>query len=278
MEKLEKLIAKIEAHAKNMRKYALEMAFSAGGSASHFGGGMSIIDILATLYFGVMNIRETGIQAPNRDRFILSKGHGVIGYYAALAEAGFIEVEEIKTFEKDDTNLPGHPVINRNKGIEFTNGSLGMGLSLGTGIALAAKKQGLDNTVYVLMGDGECNEGSVWEAFMSASQYKLYNLVAIIDQNGYQLDGRNSDVMSIDNMTEKIKSFGWDVRECNGHDIHMLYEVFSTKRKNEKPFAVVAHTVKGKGFSFAEGKNEWHHAVLTQKQYEKALAELGAEV
>lgn len=269
-----KLLDEITSHAKNMRRIALDMAFTAGGSASHFGGGMSIIDILATLYFGVMNVRSVGIYSPLRDRFILSKGHGVLGYYAALAEAGFISREVLKTFERDGTSLPGHPVMNRDMGIEFTNGSLGMGLSLGIGVAIALRKRHMTNRVYVLMGDGECDEGSVWEAFMAAAQFRLKNLTAIIDRNGFQLDGQNSEVMNIDDMAEKLRAFHWDVKECDGHDISALYSAFLSERDDEKPLAVVANTIKGKGFSFAEGKNEWHHAVLTKKQYEEAVLEI----
>ena len=270
----EEKLSCIKQHAKVMRRHALDMALSAGGSASHFGGGMSVVDITATLYFGVMNTIEKGMQNPTRDRFILSKGHGVLGYYSALAEAGFVSVDELKTFEKDDTDLPGHPVINRSKGVEFTNGSLAMGLSLAIGVAIASKKRKYDNKIYVLVGDGECNEGSIWEGFMSAAHFKLDNLIVIVDKNNLQLDGKTSDVMDSENLADKIKSFGWNVIECDGHNIEELYNAFTANFSNDRPKAVIADTVKGKGFSFSENKNEWHHAVLTQNQYELALQEL----
>ena len=213
-------------------------------------------------------------QWEERDRFILSKGHGALGYYSALAESGFINKEELFTFEKDGSFLLGHPVKKREKGIEFTNGSLGMGLSLGIGVSLANRMKQRSNTVYVLMGDGECNEGSVWEAFMAASQYKLTNLVAIIDRNHFQLGGNTTEVMDVGDIKNKIESFGWDVREVNGHDIVQLYNAFTEPHDKEKPLAIVANTIKGKGFSFSENNNAWHHAVLTQTNYDIAIQEL----
>ena len=274
----QKLYEELVIHARNMRKFALDMSLAAGKSAAHFGGGVSLIEILAVLYFAVMNIRKVGLQNDSRDRFILSKGHGVLGFYSALIEAGIISEEEKETFEKDGSFLLGHPVMNRDKGIEFTNGSLGMGLSLGIGEALASRIRNRQNNVYVVMGDGECDEGSVWEAFMAAVQFKLGNLTAIIDCNGYQLGGDTKNIMNLEKLSDKLKSFGWKVCECDGHDFKILYQIFTEERTTDKPLAVVAHTVKGKGFSFAENNNAWHHAVLTKGQYEKALAELKMEV
>ena len=273
----EKIYDEIINHAKNMRKHALDMSLSAGQSAAHFGGGLSIIDILSVLYFGIMNTREVGLKDENRDRFILSKGHGVIGFYSALIEAGFIDESEKETFEKDETFLLGHPVIKRDKGIEFTNGSLGMGLSLGIGVALANKMRNRKNKVYVLLGDGECDEGSVWEAFMAAPKFKLENLVAIIDYNGYQLGGETNSIMSLENFSDKLRSFNWKVCDCNGHDVKELYKVFIENKNIDKPLAIVAHTIKGKGFSFSENDNSWHHAVVTKEKYDEALKELNME-
>jgi transketolase len=213
-----------------------------------------------------------------RDRFILSKGHGVLGYYTALVEAGFIPVEDLMTFEKSESYLLGHPVINRKKGIEFSNGSLGMGLSLGIGVALAGKRKKNKHNVYVVMGDGECNEGSVWEAAMAASQFKLDNLVGIIDKNNFQQTGANSDIMSVGDLTAKWSSFGWDVIEVDGHNVSELYDAFTREKSSEKPVAIVARTVKGKGFSFSENDNEWHHKVLTNKQHQIAITELDKEL
>lgn len=270
----EETINELREFAYSMRKSALETALEAGKLSTHFGGGLSIIDITATLYGAVMKLDPTNPTWEERDRFILSKGHGVVGYYTALAERGFIAKEELKTFERTGSALLGHPVMNRSKGIEFTNGSLGMGLSLGIGVALAGKAAQKDYKVYVLMGDGECNEGSVWEAAMSAPQFKLDNLVAIIDRNNFQLGGRNEEVLDLLDLRAKWDSFGWDAIEVDGHDHGQLYDVFTQPVSSGKPRCIVANTVKGKGVSFAENNNDWHHAVLTQNQYDQAILDI----
>lgn len=278
METRKDIIQKIEQISKRMRKNALDMALAAGANSSHFGSGLSIIEITATLFGAIMRYDRDNPEWGQRDRFILSKGHGVLGYYTALAEAGFVPVEDLLTFEKTESYLVGHPVINREKGIEFSNGSLGMGLSLGIGVALAGKRKNNKYRVYVLIGDGECNEGSIWEAAMAASQFKLDNLVAIIDKNNFQLGGLNKDIMSVGDLIAKWLSFGWDALEVDGHNVGDLYDVFSKTNKPEKPLVIVAHTIKGKGVSFAENNNAWHHAVLTKLQYEIAVAELNKEL
>ena len=260
--------------AKRMRKKVLDMALTAGASSSHFGGGLSIVDITATLYGAIMKLDPKNPKWENRDRFILSKGHGVLGYYTALSEIGYISEKDLKTFEKDGTYLFGHPVMNRSKGIEFSNGSLGMGLSLGIGVALAGKRKNIDYKVYVLMGDGECNEGSVWEAAMAGPHYKLDNLVAILDKNNLQQTGANSEIMSVGDLVSKWKSFGWQVFEIDGHNVPEIYDTFLSVKDQNGPVAIVANTVKGKGFSFAENNNAWHHAPLSSSQYEAALEEL----
>jgi len=270
----EKIILEIQDMAKRMRKKVLDMALTAGASSSHFGGGLSIVDITATLYGAIMKLDPKNPKWENRDRFILSKGHGVLGYYTALSEIGYISEKDLKTFEKDGTYLFGHPVMNRSKGIEFSNGSLGMGLSLGIGVALAGKRKNIDYKVYVLMGDGECNEGSVWEAAMAGPHYKLDNLVAILDKNNLQQTGTNSEIMSVGNLASKWKSFGWQVIEIDGHNVPEIYETFLSVKNQNGPVAIVANTVKGKGFSFAENNNAWHHAPLSSSQYEAALEEL----
>ena len=274
MKNRDKKIKKIEAMAKRMRKKVLDMALTAGASSSHFGGGLSIVDITATLYGAIMKLDPKNPKWENRDRFILSKGHGVLGYYTALSEIGYISEKDLKTFEKDGTYLFGHPVMNRSKGIEFSNGSLGMGLSLGIGVALAGKRKNIDYKVYVLMGDGECNEGSVWEAAMAGPHYKLDNLVAILDKNNLQQTGTNSEIMSVGNLASKWKSFGWQVFEIDGHNVPEIYETFLSVKNQNGPVAIVANTVKGKGFSFSENNNAWHHAPLSSSQYEAALEEL----
>jgi transketolase len=270
----EKRIIEIQDMAKRMRKKVLDMALTAGANSSHFGGGLSIIDITATLYGQIMNLDPKDPEWIERDRFILSKGHGVLGYYTALSEIGYISEEDLRTFEKDGTYLFGHPVMNRSKGIEFTNGSLGMGLSLGIGVALAGKRKNINYKVYVLMGDGECNEGSVWEAAMAGPHYKLDNLVAILDKNNLQQTGANSEIMSVGDLVSKWKSFGWQVFEIDGHNVPDIYDTFLSVKDQNGPVAIVANTVKGKGFSFSENNNFWHHAPLSSSQYEAALEEL----
>ena len=270
----EKKILEIQDMAKRMRKKVLDMALTAGASSSHFGGGLSIVDITATLYGAIMKLDPKNPKWENRDRFILSKGHGVLGYYTALSEIGYISEKDLKTFEKDGTYLFGHPVMNRSKGIEFSNGSLGMGLSLGIGVALAGKRKNIDYKVYVLMGDGECNEGSVWEAAMAGPHYKLDNLVAILDKNNLQQTGTNSEIMSVGNLASKWKSFGWQVFEIDGHNVPEIYETFLSVKDQKGPVAIVANTIKGKGFSFSENNNTWHHAPLSSSQYKTALDEL----
>ena len=270
----DKKIIEIQDMAKRMRRKVLDMALTAGASSSHFGGGLSIVDITATLYGQIMNLDPKNPEWADRDRFILSKGHGVLGYYTALSEIGYISEKDLKTFEKDGTYLYGHPVINRSKGIEFSNGSLGMGLSLGIGVALAGKRKKIDYKVYVLMGDGECNEGSVWEAAMAGPHYKLDNLVAIVDKNNFQQTGANSEIMSVGDLVSKWKSFGWQVFEIDGHNVPDIYDTFLSVKDQNGPVAIVANTVKGKGFSFSENNNSWHHAPLSSSQYEVALEEL----
>lgn len=275
-EKNEMDIDFIREFAFHMRKHALAMAFSAGSHASHFGAGFSLIDILAVLYAHVLRLDKGNPTWPERDRVILSKGHGVLAYYAALAEYGYIPKEDLPSFEQDGSYLFGHPVRSPKHGIEFTNGSLGMGLSLGIGTALALKKRGSGSRVFVIMGDGEMDEGSVWEAFMAGSQFHLDNLIAVIDRNRMQLGGDTEGIISQDLLAERIPSFGWDCYEAQGHDLEDLTHTVQLALKCGRPSAIIAHTVKGRGFSFSEGNNAWHHAVLTQKQYESALEELEA--
>jgi len=260
--------------AARMRKHILDMALEAGAHSSHFGGGLSVVDITATLFGSVMNIKPDEPEWAGRDRFILSKGHGCLGYYTALHEAGYISHEELMTFEKTDSFLYGHPVMSRAKGIEFSSGSLGMGMSLGSGVAVAAKRRGQDHRCFVIIGDGESNEGSNWEAAMAAPHHKLDNLVVILDRNRHQQTGTNSEIMDVGDAGAKFDAFGWHVEEIDGHDVSALYDTLSERRNDGKPLAVVANTVKGKGFSFSEDDNSWHHKILTKAQYEAAVEEL----
>ena len=267
-------VEKIKDFAFAVRKNILEMALSAGASSSHFGGALSITEIVSTLFAYKMKIDKKNPNWEDRDRFILSKGHACIAYYSALCEIGYISKKELQTFEKNDTNLLGHPVINRKLGIDFSNGSLGMGLSLGIGVAISAKKRNKNFSVYVIVGDGECNEGSIWEAAMAAPNFQLKNLCVIIDKNNFQQTGSNQEIMNVENLKDKWTSFGWNTVEVDGHNVQELYNCFKDDEKINKPKAIIANTIKGKGFSFSENNNDWHHSVLTKSFYEKAIKEL----
>ncbi|MDA9698857.1 transketolase [Candidatus Pelagibacter sp.] len=275
MENSKKKIELIKSFSKEMRKNILSMAFAAGSSSSHFGGALSITEIVSTLFADQMKIDKSNPNWEKRDRFILSKGHACLAYYSALCEVGYISKDELLTFEKDNSNLLGHPVRNKDLGIEFSNGSLGMGLSLGIGLALSAKKRNKDFKVYVIVGDGECNEGSVWEAAMAAPNFNLENLYVIIDKNNFQQTGSNKQIMNVDNLRSKWESFNWYSREVDGHNIDELLYIFNECNNIKKPKAIIANTIKGKGFSFSENNNDWHHSILSKSFYEKAIKELG---
>ena len=264
----------IKNFALNVRKNILEMAVTAGSSSAHFGGALSITEIVSTLFAYQMKIDKKNPNWEDRDRFILSKGHACLAYYSALCEIGYISKEELKTFEQNDTNLLGHPVINEKLGIDFSNGSLGMGLSIGIGLAISSKKKKKKFNVYVVIGDGECNEGSVWEAAMAAPNFKLNNLFAIIDKNNFQQTGSNKEIMSVESLKDKWSSFGWHTSEVDGHNVQELIDFFKQSDKINKPKAIIANTVKGKGFSFSENNNDWHHSVLNKSFYDKAIKEL----
>jgi transketolase len=264
----------IKSFALQVRKNILEMAVTAGADSAHFGGALSIAEIVSTLFAYQMKIDKKNPNWEGRDRFILSKGHACLAYYAALCEVGYISRGELKTFEKNDTNLLGHPVINKNLGIDFSNGSLGMGLSLGIGVAISSKKKKKNFNVYVIIGDGECNEGSIWEAAMAAPNFKLDNLYVIIDKNNFQQTGSNKEIMNVENLKDKWSSFGWYTTELDGHNIKDLQNFFKESKNIKKPKAIIANTIKGKGFSFSENNNDWHHSVLSKSFHEKALKEL----
>jgi transketolase len=274
IEKKQEKIKKIKKFSLQLKKNVLEMAYCAGVSSSHFGGALSILDIIATLFSSFIKYDSKNPEWEERDRFILSKGHACLAYYSVLTEINFIEKELLKTFEKDNSDLLGHPVINRKLGIEFSNGSLGMGLSLGIGLAIAAKKRNKNYNTYVIMGDGECNEGSVWEASMAAANFNLDNLIVIIDNNNFQQTGKNHEIMNLQSLKEKWTSFGWQTDEVDGHNIESLFNYFNQITKNKKPKALIAKTIKGKGFSFSEENNDWHHAILTKKFYDHAINEI----
>jgi len=276
LETQEEIIKKITNRARLMRKHALIMALDAGSNGAHLGPGYSMAEIMATLYTAIIRHDPKNPAWPDRDRFVLSKGHGVLGYYTILAECGYFPVDLLKTFETKDSPLAGHPSIHQEMGIDFSTGSLGHGLSLGLGLALVAKKDKKDIDTYVYMGDGECNEGSVWEAAMAASHFKTDNLVAVIDRNKIQSDGFSRDIIDMGDMAEKWRSFGWHVREVNGHNVTELLDAFHKRnRPSGRPYLVVAHTIKGKGVSFFENNNAWHHKSLTSDEFIGAMMELG---
>jgi len=268
-------LEKIKNFSKIIKKKILDMSYEAGSSSAHFGGALSIVDIVSVLFSHKMNLKKTDNEDyDKRDRFILSKGHACLAYYAALNTIGLISDEELKTFEKDDSNLPGHPVKNEKIGIDFSNGSLGMGLSIGIGLAISSKKKNKNFNVYVVLGDGECNEGSIWEAALAAPKFKLDNLFVIIDRNNFQQTGSNKDILDLGNLADKWISFGWNVNEIDGHDTLKIKNYFDNLKKSEKPNILIANTIKGKGFDFSENNNDWHHSVMTKSIYEKALKQI----
>ena len=242
----------------------------------HPGGSLSVCEILATLYFTQMNVDPKDPHKADRDRLVLCKGHAAPMLYRVLAEKGFFPVEEMGTLRDFETRLQGHPCMKDTPGVEMSTGPLGVGLSTAVGMALAARLDNAPTRVYAVLGDGEINEGTVWEACMSASKYKVDNLCAVLDWNGVQLDGTSDDVMPLGDVKAKFESFGFHCIECDGHDVEALYNAFEeAKTVKGKPTIVLAHTVKGKGVSFMEGKNTWHGKAIGDEDFAKAMEELG---
>lgn len=263
--------------AKEMRADCLVMGLASKGQGIHLGGSFSCIEIMVALYFGRKAIDAMDVNKSSRDRIILSKGHGVPAQYAAFKELGLVSNEELLSFKQGGTRLTGHPCIELLPGIEFSSGSLGQGLSLGVGAAISLKRAENERSrVFVILGDGECDEGSVWEAAQCAAHYKLDNLVAVVDINDLQYDGPTREILSLGSLPDKFKAFGWDVVEVDGHNVADILEALSRKNQNV-PLAVLAHTIKGKGASFAEGVTAWHHGRLTEDLYYQAMEELGFE-
>jgi len=261
----------LERMTKEMRHDIFRMGLKTGLNGAHFGGGLSLVEIMAVLYRSVLRVNPEKPRWPERDRFILSKGHGAMAYYAALKQVGFVTNEELMTFKSNHTFLYGHPSMNPDKGIEFSSGSLGLGLALGVGTAMGLRKR--DNhapRVFVLMGDGECGEGSVWESAASASHFGLSNLVAIIDKNGMQYDGPTKAVWNMDGMAEKWESFGWQAQTVDGHNLTELLDAFDNL--GGKPSVIGANTSNGKGVSYMENYHARHHNRLTQAQFEELTA------
>lgn len=269
------LMAKEKACA--IRTDIIEMLHEAG--SGHPGGSLSCTDILSALYFGgVMQYDPEDPKDDARDRFILGKGHAAPALYATLAEAGYLPVDELKTLRKLGTRLQGHPDSNLLPCVEVSTGSLGQGLSIAAGLAAGLKLDGKQNRVFTLMGDGECQEGQVWEAATFAAFHKLGNLIGIIDINGLQIDGHVEDVCACGELKDKFAAFGWEVYEVDGHDIDALIEVLSQLKASDTdaPKLVVARTVKGKGVSFMEDQAGWHGKAPNDEETEQALAELAA--
>jgi len=261
-------VEELKSIAQNVREHIVEMVYEA--QSGHPGGSLSVTDILTVLYFNQMNISLKEPKSEDRDRLVLSKGHCSPALYATLAERGFFEKEDLKTFRKIESNLQGHPDMNKIPGVDMTSGSLGQGLSAANGMALAGKLDKKDYKVYCILGDGEIQEGQIWEACMTSSNYKLDNLCVIVDNNNLQIDGTVKDVMNIYPLREKFESFGFEVFEVDGHNIEELIKVFE-KAKNikESPTAIIAKTVKGKGVSYMENNVKWHGKAPNKEEYEE---------
>ena len=272
---MENKILDLKIHATDIRIGAVEAVYSA--KSGHPGGALSSADILSCLYFSELNINPKKPVMPDRDRFVLSKGHSCPGLYSALAHRGYFPVSLLKTFRHTDSILQGHPDMKHIKGIDMSAGSLGQGFSCACGMALAGKLNGLSYRTYALIGDGESQEGQIWEAITFASHYKLDNLCLIIDNNGLQIDGSVKDVMNIMPYASKLKAFGWNVIQIDGHDIEQILSAFEKARNTKgKPTAIVAKTIKGKGVSFMENQASWHGKAPNDEQYSLAISELTA--
>ena len=250
-----------------------------GAKAGHPGGSLSAAEVYTYLYFKEMNIDPANPKWEDRDRFVLSKGHTTPGLYSVLAERGFFPVEDLPTFRHIDSYLQGHPNMNTVPGVDMSTGSLGQGISVATGMALAAKYTGKNNRVYTLLGDGDILEGQVWEACMAAAHYKLDNLCIIVDNNGLQIDGNIADVMSPYPIVDKLIAFGFEVAAVDGHNFDELEAAFNQARQTKgKPFAIVMKTVKGKGVSFMENDAGWHGKAPNDAEYAQAMTELKAQL
>lgn len=269
-----KNVEELKSLAKTVRKDIVSMLTES--RSGHPGGSLSAADILTTLYFGEMNIDPKNPKDENRDRFVLSKGHAAPVLYSVLARRGYFPVEELNTLRKISSRLQGHPSMRCLPGVDMSTGSLGQGISASVGMALAGKVDNKDYRVYTLLGDGELEEGQVWEAAMSAAHYKLDNLTAFVDFNGLQIDGDITKVMNPSPIDKKFEAFGWNVLVIDGHDIEAIQDAIE-KAKNfkGKPTVIVCNTVKGKGVSFMENQASWHGTAPSKEQCEEALAEIG---
>ena len=273
MAKREESIRKIEERAKTLRRHIVTMLGEA--RSGHPGGSLSIADLVATLYFEIMNHDSQNPQWEKRDRLVLSKGHAAPAVYAALAEAGYFPVKELMGLRKVGQMLQGHPDMKNTPGIEASTGSLGQGLSMANGMALAAQLDQRSSRIYVILGDGELQEGQVWEAAMTSAHRKLDNLMAFVDYNGLQIDGKVTDVKSLDRIGERFASFGWHVLEIDGHNVGAILQADETARQTKgRPTVAVCRTIKGKGVSFMENLGNWHGVAPNAEQVQTALGEL----
>ena len=269
-----KRISELQEIARRIRVGIIDAVYSA--SSGHPGGSLSIADLLAYLYFEKMNVDPANPDMADRDRLVLSKGHCAPALYSALAQRGFFPVEDLKTFRKTSSYLQGHPDMKHTPGVDMSSGSLGQGTSVSVGMALGAKLDGKSHKVYAILGDGETEEGQVWEAAMSASHFGLTNLVWIVDLNGLQIDGPIADVMNPMPHGEKFAAFGWNVIEADAHDFESLEAAFNAADAcTDRPSVIINHSVKGKGVSFMENNVSWHGAAPNAEQYEIAMKDLG---
>ena len=263
--------------AAKARLLGLDMVY--GAASGHLGGSFSAMDVLTVLYQDVMRIDPAAPADPDRDRFVLSKGHCTPALYPTLALRGYFPVEELRQFRSIDGHMSGHAEMHHVKGVDMSTGSLGQGISAAVGMALAGKLDGKDYRVYALLGDGEIEEGQVWEAAMSAAKFKLDDLCAVVDVNGLQIDGATADVMPAEPLDKKWEAFGWHVISCDGHDYQAIEAAFeAAKAVKGQPTVILAHTVKGKGVSFMENNAGWHGKAPNAEQYEQARAELSAKI
>ncbi len=266
-------IEELEELSKETRKEILEMIYRT--KSPHIGCSFSMVELLVSLYFRILNINSDNPADKNRDRFVLSKGHGCPALYAVLIKKGIIDKEFLEGFAKENGTLEQHPTRNPNIGIEITSGSLGHGLSIGVGMALAAKYDNAPWRVFVFLGDGELNEGSNWEAMMFAKQHNLDNLVAIVDHNKLQAMEKSSEIINLEPLKAKWEAFGWNIKEVNGHNVEEIVSVLKNiPFEKGKPSCLVAHTIKGKGVSFMENEPRWHDKYPDDEEYQKALNEL----
>lgn len=272
----EETVAELERQALAIRRDIIRMIHAS--QSGHPGGSLSSTDIVTALYFHFMRVDPQNPDWPDRDRFVLSKGHACPVWYSALAERGFFPVDELLTLRRIDGRLQGHPDMLKTPGVDITTGSLGQGLSAGVGMALGLKHDGRDARVYVIIGDGELNEGQIWEAAMAAAKFNLDNLMAFVDYNNLQLDGWCHEIMPIEPVVDKWRAFNWEVFEIDGHDMRQIVDTIDRAQQvSGKPSVIIAHTIKGKGVSYMEDECGWHGKAPNDQEFEQAMIELASQ-